>query len=221
VGSTCSSLELSYRTPLLVPLNDGRKELVIGVPYEVWRLNPDTGKLNWYAENGLDGNIAPSPVADGGIVHIFGGYRNTGSMAVRAGGKGNVTDTHVLWTGKDASYVPSPVIHKGKLYWVSDQGIAFRADAKTGETVYRERLIRRAGRGGGKPFYASAVLTGDKLICVSRRGGSFVLAAKPQFEQLAHNEFASDDSDFNASPAISDGQLFLRSNHYLCCVEAR
>ena len=73
---------------------------------------------------------------------------------------------------------------------------------------------------GGKPFYASVVLAGDKLICVSRRGGTYVLAAKPEFEQLARNEFASDESDFNASPAISNRQLFLRSNRYLYCVEA-
>lgn len=218
-----SSLELSYGTPLLVPLDDNRKELVIGVPYEVWALNPDTGKLNWYAETGLDGNIAPSPVAADGIVYIFGGYRNTGSVAIRAGGKDNVTDTHVLWSSKDASYVPSPVIHKGKLYWVSDQGIALCADAKTGETIYRERLSRTGGSGGrrgGKPFYASVVLAGDKLICVSRKGGTFVLAAKPEFEQLAHNRFASDHTDFNASPAISDGQIFLRSNRCLYCIES-
>jgi len=66
---------------------------------------------------------------------------------------------------------------------------------------------------------ASVVLAGDKLICVSRLGGAYVLAAKPEFAQLAHNEFESDGSDFNASPAISDGQLFLRSNRYLYCVE--
>jgi len=214
------SLELSYGTPLLVSLDDGGEELVIGVPHEVWGLNPATGKLNWYAENGLDGNIAPSPVADDGIVYIFGGYRNTGSIAVRAGGKDNVTDTHVLWSSKDASYVPSPVIHKGNLYWVSDQGIAYCVDAKTGKTIYRERLSRTSssrGMRGGKPFYASVVLIGDKLICISRRGGTYVLAAKPEFGQLAHNRFESDESDFNASPAISNGQLFLRSNRYLYC----
>jgi len=214
-----ASLELAYGTPLLVPLGNGGEELVIGVPYEVWGLNPATGKLNWYAETGLDGNVAPSPVAADGVVYIFGGYRNTGSVAIRPGGKGDVTDTHVLWSGKDASYVPSPVIHKGKLYWVSDQGIAFCADAKTGETIYRERLPRTGGRGGGKPFYASVVLAGDKLICVSRRGGTCVLAAEPEFEQLAHNELASDESDFNASPAISEGQVFLRSNRFLYCIE--
>ena len=159
-------------------------------------------------------------MAANGIVYIFGGYRNTGSVAIRAGGKSDVTDTHTLWSSRDASYVPSPVIHEGKLYWVSDQGIAFCADATTGETIYRERLSRTAasvGRRGGKPFYASMVLAGDKLICVSRQAGAYVLAAKPEFEQLAHNAFASDESDFNASPAISNNQLFLRSNRYLYC----
>ena len=74
------------------------------------------------------------------------------------------------------------------------------------------------GSGGGKPFYASVVLAGDKLICVSRRDGTYVLAAKAEFEQLAHNQFESDESDFNASPAVSDGKLFLRSNRYLYCI---
>lgn len=218
-NAEASSLELVYGTPLLTFLDNGGKELVIGVPYEVWGLNPATGKLNWYAETGLDGNVAPSPVAADGVVYIFGGYRNTGSVAIRTGGKGDVTDTHTLWSSKDASYIPSPVIHREKLYWVSDQGIAFCADATTGETIYRERLPRTDSRGRGKPFYASVVLAADKLICVSRRGGTFVLAAKPEFEQLAHNEFPSDETDFNASPAISDGQILLRSNRFLYCIE--
>ncbi len=220
--SEASSLELTYGTPLLVPLAGDGKELVIGVPNEVWGLNPDTGRLKWYAETGLDGNVSPSPVAANGIAYIFGGYHNTSSVAIRTGGKGDVTDTHTLWTSRHASYVPSPVIHNEKLYWASDQGIAFCADPKTGKTIYRERLSRTMGSGGrrgGKPFYASAVAVGNKLIYVSRKGGTYVLAAKPEFEQLAHNEFDTDESDFNASLAISDGQLFLRSNRFLYCIE--
>ena len=213
------SLELAYGTPLLVPLDDGSRELVIGVPHEVWGLNPDTGKLNWYAETGLDGNVAPSPVTANGIVYVFGGYHNTSRVAIRTGGKGDVTDTHTLWSSRDASYVPSPVIYEGKLYWVSDQGIAFCADVKTGETIFRERLPRTGSSRGGKPFYASVVLAGDKLVCVSRNTGTYVLAARPEFAQLAHNRFTSDQSDFNASPAISDSQLFLRSNKFLYCIE--
>lgn len=213
-----AALELTYATPVVIDLADGQQELVIGVPWEVWGLNPDTGKLKWYAESSLDGNIAPSPVAGGGIVYVFGGYRNTGSMAVRAGGKGDVTQSHVLWSSKDGSYVPSPLLHGENLYWVSDQGIAYCMEAKTGKTIYRQRLPRTSGGFAAKPFYASIVLAGDRLYAVSRTSGTFVLAAKPKFEQLAHNQFASDETDFNASPAISRGQIFLRSNRSLYCI---
>ncbi len=215
-----ASLELTYATPVLVPLDDGRRELVIGVPFEVWGLDPDTGKLNWYAETDLDGNIAPSPITQGGVVYVWGGFRNTGGFAIRAGGKDDVTKTHVLWSSRDASYVPSPVIRGENLYWVSDQGIAFCMEAKTGKTIYRQRLPRTAGGFGGKPFYASVVLAGERLYAVGRTSGTFVLAAKPTFEQLAHNRFESDPSDFNASPALSDGQMFLRSNRFLYCIES-
>ncbi|NQU24949.1 MAG: PQQ-like beta-propeller repeat protein [Candidatus Nealsonbacteria bacterium] len=216
-----SSLELSYGTPLLVDLPGGRKELVLGVPYEVWGLDPDTGKLTWYAETALDGNIVPSPVASGGIVVIFGGYRNTGAVAVEAGGKGDVTKTRVLWTSKDASYVPSPVVRDGKLYWVSDMAIAFCAELETGKTIFSERLPRTGGGSfGGKPCYASVVRAGERFYSVSRTAGTFVWAVKDGYEQLAHNRLESDQSDFNGSPAIADGQIFLRSNRFLYCIES-
>jgi len=214
-----AGLELTYGTPLVVDLDDGRKEIVIAVPWEAWGLDPDTGKLNWHAETNLDQNVAPSAVADDGIVYAFGGF-SKGSIAIRAGGKGDVTQTHVLWSSRYGSYVPSPVIRHGNIYWVSEEGIAHCAEAKTGKLVYRERLARTGGGSlGGRPFYASAVLVDNRLYCVSRTGGTFVLAAKPQFEQLARNQLDSNDGDFNGSPAISDGQVFLRSNRFLYCIQ--
>jgi outer membrane protein assembly factor BamB len=215
-----AGLELTYATPAVVELGDGRKELVIGVPGEAWGLNPDTGKLRWYAATRLSGNVAPSPIAQDGIVYLMGGYPVQQTVAIRAGGKGNVTTTHVIWSSRESSYISSPLLHKGNLYWVSDEGIANCAEAGTGRTVYRERLPRVAGGGTGKPFYASVVLGGERLYAVSRTGGTYVLSAKPTFEVLAHNQFASDASDFNGSPAISDGQILLRSNRFLYCIAA-
>ena len=214
-----AGLEMAYNTPALVELEDGRTDLVIPVPFEIWGLNADTGRLTWFAETNLSGNIAPSPIAHDGIVHVFGGFPRTGAVSIRAGGKDDVSRSHILWTGADASYITSPVICDGNLYWVSDQGIAFCMDAKSGETIYKERLPG-SGRNarGGKPFYASVVLAGDKIYSVSRRTGTIVLAAKPEFEQLAHNSLESDETDFNGSPAVSDGQMFLRSNGFLYCI---
>ena len=219
-----AGLENSFGTPLLVDVDDGRQELVIAVPYEVWGFSPDTGKLLWFAETDLDNNVCPSLVARQGIVYGLGG-RSSQSIAIRAGGKDDVTKTHVVWTSRNGSYVPSPVLHQEHLYWVNDRGQAFCANAKTGELVYQERLDLSGGNGGGgfggRPVYASVVLAGNKLFAVTRTGGTFVLAADPQFKQIAHNKLASDESDFNASPAISNGQIFLRSNQFLYCLEVQ
>jgi len=214
-----AALELAYGTPFLTDLSesDGRKELAIAVPEEVWGLNPDTGKLLWYAEMAPNGNICPSIIGRDGIIYVFGGFRIKGSLAIRAGGKDDVTQTHVLWSSGESSYVPSPVIHSGHLYLVNDMGVAYCIEAKSGKVAYRERL---SVGGGGKPVYASVVLGDGKLYVTTRKAGVFVLAAEPQFRQLANNKLESDTTDFNGSPAISNSQIFLRSNKLLYCIAA-
>jgi outer membrane protein assembly factor BamB len=94
-------------------------------------------------------------------------------------------------------------------------GYAVCLNAKTGKEVYRERL--QSTRGVPK-FYASPILVDGKIISISRNVGAFVIEAKPKFNQLAQNIFASDRTVFNASPAISNGRLYLRSDTHLYCV---
>ena len=117
------SLELSFVTPVLAECAGGRIDLALAVPGELWGLNPDTGKLRWFAETGITGNVSPSVVAADGVVYATGGYPRQGTIAVRAGGKGDVTQTNVLWSSQNASYVPSPVVHHGHLFVVSDRGL--------------------------------------------------------------------------------------------------
>jgi outer membrane protein assembly factor BamB len=210
-----SALVGSWSTPILVETKDGNQELVINAPNEVWGMNPDTGKLVWYAEAIPGSPVNPTLVAKDGIVYAMGGRGGGRAAAIRTGGKGDVTKTHVLWTANLGSYVPSPVIHGGHLYWVSDQGQACCLKADTGKTVYRSRL---SGRGA---CYASAVLADGKLFAVSRTNGTYVLALGEKFEQLARNELEGDDSDFNGSPAVSNGRLFLRSNQALYCIRQK
>jgi len=106
--------------------------------------------------------------------------------------------------------VPSPLLHDGRLYWVDDGGIAFAADAATGELVYRERL--------GGAFYASVVRVGELLYAVSREGGTYVYPVGPDLDVLASNRIESDGTSFDATPAASGGRLFLRSRKALYCI---
>jgi outer membrane protein assembly factor BamB len=147
------------------------------------------------------------------ILFAIGGRKNT-TIAIRAGGRGDVTESHKLWEQRKGSNVSSPVFHKGHLYWASEgRGVVYCADVNTGEVVYEERLEPKSGK-----IYASPVVADGKLYYVSREDGAFGLPAEPRYEVLAHNTIASDESIFNASPVISDGQILLRSDKYLYCI---
>ena len=199
-----------------------RTDLVIAVPGEVWGMNPDSGKLRWFASTGMTGNVSPSVIAADGVIYANGGFPTLGSAAVRGGGKGDVTSTNILWESKEASYVPSPVFSDGRLFVVNDQGFALCLDAKDGKSIFRERLPGASAQGrGGKPFYASTLLANGLIFALSRQNGTFIFEAKPEFKLIAHNKIAGDDSQFNGTPAMVDRQLFLRSNKNLYCLEAK
>jgi len=212
------ALEYVFGTPVLAG-DSARPELLLALPEELWALNPENGKLRWFAATGLPGNIAPSVVTSDGVAFAFGGFPQLGAFAVKTGGKGDVSQTHRLWLTRSSTYVPTPVLHDGRLYVVTDQGFALCLDAKTGEQVFKERLPGASATGrGGKPFYASAVMADGNIYAVSRRNGTFVIAAQPQFKLVAHNSFASDATQFNATPGISGKDLFLRSDKFLYCL---
>lgn len=208
-------IALTFGTPGIVQAGD-REDLVIAVPHEIWGLNPDKGTLRWFCEIPMDGNVSPSILADKGVVYAFGGYRTRGSVAVRAGGEDDVTKSHLVWKARTSSYVPSPVLHEGHLYWMNEHGIAFCAEAKTSKVLYEKEIVSRSR---DRPVYASPVLVNGRVYCVTRKRGTYVFAAQPTFKQLANNRFAGDESDFNASPAVSNGQMFIRSNQFLYCIE--
>jgi outer membrane protein assembly factor BamB len=201
----------SWSTPALVKTGAGW-ELVVQVKGKILGFDPAGGEPLWSCQ-GIDDYVCPSVVAEGDVAFVIGGRRAT-AIAVRAGGRGDVTETHKLWEIKKGSNVSSPVVHDGYLYWAHDsRGAVYCIDAKTGKDAYEERLDPRPGR-----IYASPLAADGKLYYVSRDAGVFVVAAKPEFELLAHNKIASDTSIFNGSPAVADGRLLLRSDRALYCI---
>jgi outer membrane protein assembly factor BamB len=204
----------SWNTPLLVKLPSDDIELVVSVQDRLLGLNPDTGKELWHAE-GVHSYVCPSVVAHDGVVYAIGG--GSTSLAVRAGGRGDVIKTHTLWRLNKGSNVSSPVHDDGRLYWAADHGgVVYCQDAATGRVVYQERL-----RPPPDIIYASCLLADGKLYYVSQHHGTYVLAAGPEFKLLAHNVIDDDTSRTNASLAVSDGQLLLRSDQYLYCIGNR
>ncbi len=208
------TLELAYGTPRMVELPSGSKELVLSAPSQIWAMDPATGKTKWSAQTPMTGNVSPSVIVDGETVYSFGGYRSAGSLSVRTGGNGDVTKSHVNWTSRTSSYVATPLLHEGQFYWIDDRGLANSTNAADGTEIYRERVNGLTGR----PVYASPVLIDDMIYVVSRREGTIVYQPGSTFSEIARNKFAGDNSDFNASPAVSENRLYLRSNKALYCV---
>lgn len=212
----------TWTTPVLVALDGDRTDLVISVPSELWGLNPRTGKLRWYCiQPGGESNSAtasvvvsegPEPVA-----YVLGG-RDNGSMAAKVGGKGDVTQANIVWQGSDRASIGTPLLHAGRLYWIS-RGIANCINAETGDEIYKERLRGGGGSGGVRGGdYSSPILADGKIYFVTRSGTGHVLKVGDEFEQLAANRFESEQGEYSATPAVSNGQLFIRSTSTLYCV---
>jgi outer membrane protein assembly factor BamB len=205
-------MDMSWNTPALVKTAEGNWELAVNTKATVIGVDPQTGEKLWTCD-GINDYICPSILAEGDMLYAIGGRKNT-ALAIRSGGRGDVTQTHKLWEIGKGSNVSSPVYVDGHLYWSNEsRGAAYCVDAKTGDIVYEERLDPNPGR-----IYASPVAVDGKLYYVSRDKGTYVVPAKPEFVQLAHNVIEGDDSIFNGSPAISNGQLLLRSDKFLYCI---
>lgn len=202
----------SWNTPILAKAPDGSTELVIAIAGKLLGIDPTSGETLWTAKTDIGWYMVPSLVAEDGVVYAIGGRSGIASLAVKLGGRGEVTDTHRLWVGKKGSNVSSPVLHAGRLYFMSDsQGIAYCLDPKTGEAIYEQRVDR------ADQIYASPVVANGKIYYLGRSGRMFVVEATPEYKLLARNDFPG-RSTFNASPAVAGNQLFVRSDHFLYCL---
>lgn len=211
-------LDGMWGTPVLVKVDDARTDLVMCVAKELWGLNPVTGKMRWYAGATDAQQAYSSVILDGKRVFAFTG-RGGGSVAVDAGGSGDVSETNTVWTGRENASFSSPVRHQDRLYVVS-QGVLTVVDAKSGDRVKQVRLSGAKQTGGrfGSLDYPSPIVVGDRLFYLNGSGQMFVFELGEDTKQVAVNQVTDEKETFWGTPAVSDGRLVMRSSKHLYCV---
>jgi outer membrane protein assembly factor BamB len=204
----------AYTTPALLRYAGGTEVVITGGDV-VTGHDPATGKELWRAD-GLnprnDGSyrIVASPFVQGDM--IFAPSRERPLLALKAGGRGDVTTSHVLWSFNNGPDVPTPVTDGTYLYSINDRGIMFCLDAKTGKTVYGPQRLRSATYSG------SAVLADGKIYITDEDGVTSVVQSGPKYALLAENDLG----DYTlSSPAISEGQIFVRTASFLYAIGQR
>jgi outer membrane protein assembly factor BamB len=204
----------SYTTPALVKVG-GAEEIVITGGDVVTGHEVATGKELWRVEGLNPGNnpyqrIVASPVVHGNL--IIAPTRERPMLAIKPGGRGDATKSHVLWSFDSGPDVPTPVTDGKYVYSVNDRGIMFCLEAETGKEVYgRQRL--RTGTYSGSP-----VLADGKIYITNEDGVTSVVKAGPEFQVLAENEF--DDYSLS-SPALSNGQMYFRTTKFLWAIGSK
>jgi outer membrane protein assembly factor BamB len=204
----------SYTTPGLLKYR-GKTEIVITGGDCVTGHDPETGEELWRAnglnpENNPNYRIVASPVVSNDI--IYAPTRVRPLLALRAGGRGDVSESHRLWAFDHGPDVPTPVTDGKYFYVVSDKGIMWCLDAKSGEEVWGQKRIAPG------TYSSSPVLADGKIYITNEDGLTTVVKAGPEFEVLSENPL---DDYCLSSPAISDGQIFIRTAEHLYCIGER
>ena len=200
----------SYCVPLIRDIG-GRTQMVLSGTMCVTSYDPRSGKLLWIIDGPTEQFVASIVHSEKtGLLYMTGGFPEHHLLAIKPDGSGNVTDTHIAWrTNKGVAYVPSPIIEKDHLLIVSDSGVAHCFDAKSGEIAWEERL---------REHHASLTSAEGRVYFVNDFG--ILRAVKPgsKYDLVAESELGE---KVFASPALSEGQMFVRGDKSLMCLGKR
>jgi outer membrane protein assembly factor BamB len=196
----------SYVTPIIRQVG-GRTQMVFSGSKSIVSLDPRDGSSHWKIEGPTEQFVA-SMVFDGKLFFMTAGFPTYHVMGIRPDGQGDVTNTHVSWEATNAKcYVPSPVVVGGYLIVADDRGTVNCFAAATGDRLWQERV--------GSHFSTSAVTAGGLVYLVPDDGLTKVIRPGPKLEVVAENPLGE---YCYASPAISQGQIFLRGERHLFCI---
>ncbi|MCC6883772.1 MAG: PQQ-binding-like beta-propeller repeat protein [Verrucomicrobiales bacterium] len=209
-----SNLKECWHAPLPVAGPGGSTQIVMAQAQQLVAYDATTGNEAWRCKSGISWYMCPQPIVSNSVLYAVGGRNGNGGLAVKLGGSGEITESHRLWTLNKGTNVPSPVIHDGHLYFAHEnKGTAHCVDLKSGQFVYDEPLSPNPGQ-----IYASPVLVGDTIVYLGRGGQAVLVKAGPKFEIFGSPRLEDGRGVFNASPAIANGRLYLRSNRHLYCI---
>lgn len=193
----------AFSTPLVITV-DGKDQVVMPGAFCVYSYDPSTGEELWRVKYGGFSNV-PRPIFAHGLVYVQTGFAPPDLIAIRPDGTGDVTKSHIAWrVKKNVPNIPSPVIIGDNLYMVSDGGFFTCLDAKTGGLKYSERL--------GSNFSASLLTNGKTIYAFSDDGKTFLIEPGDAYKEIGRNELPI---KMQASPAVVDGAMFLRSENSL------
>ena len=201
---------VGWNSPIAIRVGE-HDEIIVSSQGRVQAYDPDTGKELW-SVRGNTSEAIPTPVVGHGLIFCSSG-RAGPTLAIRPGGAGDVTETHVVWkTPKGSPFVPSPILNGDYLYIVNDMsGVATCYEARTGKLMWQGRLgeARREG------FTASPVAVNDKIFFTNDNGETFVLKAGTSFALLHVNHL---NERVLASPALVDGHWYFRTEKHLIAI---
>ncbi len=200
----------SFSVPLFVEVK-GKPQMVLAGSKSVAAFEPTTGKQLWVADSTTDKFVATVAFTEG-LIFATGTSPNSTLVAIDPTGTGNVTKSHTKWSDtKTAAYVPSPLAFGKHLFVMSDSGVATLLEAKSGKKLWSERL-------GSRLHHASPLLINGLIYCIADDGSTFVVKPGDEYELVAKNALGV---ECHATPAVSDGQLFVRSAAHLWCLGAK
>ncbi len=203
VWRTERDASVGWGSPIAIRVGD-HDELIISSQNTVNAYNPKTGTELWQCGGNLF-EVIPTPVVEAGLIFCASG-RAGPTLAIRPGGEGDVTDTHIAWsTSRGSPFVPSPVAYDGYLYTINDMSSIITCfDAATGTVMWQQRL----GRARREGISASPVVVDNKIFVTNDDGITFVLKTGPEFELLHTNNIGAQTL---ASPALVDGIWYIRT----------
>lgn len=204
----------AYTTPALLHY-EGKEEIVVSGGDYVTGHDPDTGAELWRAGGlnpGKDRNyrVVASPIVVDDLIYVPSRVRPL--IAFRGGGRGDITTSHKVWSTDQGPDVPTPATDGKYIFILNDRGIVWCRDAKTGTEIWGNQRVRPG------TYSASPVIADGKVYVTSEDGVTTVFEAGPEFKVVAENDLA----DYTlSSPAMSDGQIFLRTTKHLYCIGKR